>query len=343
MAAGQPADDRQQRGGRELAPAPGAVRERGERDRCDVHVGRCYVDGRPRPPGGIGGTPPCEHGRIIAAREAAGVEGAMLDKLEAIGRTAGHAAELIFDRTATVDPWLLAAGDAAVPRRADRAPARVAHDPARRLPRGDRPAPARRDPRLPGGRRRQRGRPCPRRRRGQARARAPAHRGRALLDARGHLHPRDAVRDRLRHRARRVGAGGGLHPGPHHQRRAARARRLARPAPPSRSAAVVAVAVVVLATVGRGSCARCAAPCARGRRSSPRRGASLVGVASWQALARLIRLGLDGGLHGRLRPAGDAGDRRARHGGPGRRADPAARPGQRRACAWRCSPTASSR
>lgn len=34
----------------------------------------------------------------------------MLDKLEAIGRTAGHAAELIFDRTATVDPWLLGLG-----------------------------------------------------------------------------------------------------------------------------------------------------------------------------------------------------------------------------------------
>jgi hypothetical protein len=34
----------------------------------------------------------------------------MLDKLEAIGRTAGHAAALIFDRTATVDPWLLALG-----------------------------------------------------------------------------------------------------------------------------------------------------------------------------------------------------------------------------------------
>jgi hypothetical protein len=34
----------------------------------------------------------------------------MLDKLEAIGRTAGHAAALIFDRTATVDPWLLGLG-----------------------------------------------------------------------------------------------------------------------------------------------------------------------------------------------------------------------------------------
>jgi hypothetical protein len=34
----------------------------------------------------------------------------MLDKLEAIGRTAGHAAELIFDRTATVNPWLLGLG-----------------------------------------------------------------------------------------------------------------------------------------------------------------------------------------------------------------------------------------
>ncbi len=34
----------------------------------------------------------------------------MLDKLEAIGRTAGHAAALIFDRTAAVDPWLLGLG-----------------------------------------------------------------------------------------------------------------------------------------------------------------------------------------------------------------------------------------
>src|SRR4249919_901832 len=34
----------------------------------------------------------------------------MLDKLEAIGRTAGHAATLIFDRTAAVDPWLLGLG-----------------------------------------------------------------------------------------------------------------------------------------------------------------------------------------------------------------------------------------
>jgi hypothetical protein len=34
----------------------------------------------------------------------------MLDKLEAIGRTAGHAAALIFDRTATVDLWLLGLG-----------------------------------------------------------------------------------------------------------------------------------------------------------------------------------------------------------------------------------------
>jgi lysylphosphatidylglycerol synthase-like protein len=34
----------------------------------------------------------------------------MLDKLEAIGRTAGHAAELIFDRTAAVDPWFVALG-----------------------------------------------------------------------------------------------------------------------------------------------------------------------------------------------------------------------------------------
>src|SRR5256885_13321632 len=42
--------------------------------------------------------------------DAAGVEGAMLDKLEAIGRTAGHAATLIFDRTAAVDPWLLMLG-----------------------------------------------------------------------------------------------------------------------------------------------------------------------------------------------------------------------------------------
>ena len=41
---------------------------------------------------------------------------------------------------------------------------------------------------------------------------------------------------------------------------------------------------------------------------------------------RLVR-----GLHGRLRPAGDAGHRRARDGRPGRRADPAARPGERRA------------
>ena len=34
----------------------------------------------------------------------------MLDKLEGIGRTAGHAAALIFDRTAAVDPWLLGLG-----------------------------------------------------------------------------------------------------------------------------------------------------------------------------------------------------------------------------------------
>jgi hypothetical protein len=34
----------------------------------------------------------------------------MLDKLDAVGRTAGHAAELIFDRTAAVDPWLLGLG-----------------------------------------------------------------------------------------------------------------------------------------------------------------------------------------------------------------------------------------
>ena len=34
----------------------------------------------------------------------------MLDKLEGVGRTAGHAAELILDRTATVDPWLLGLG-----------------------------------------------------------------------------------------------------------------------------------------------------------------------------------------------------------------------------------------
>jgi hypothetical protein len=46
----------------------------------------------------------------MAAWDAAGVEGAMLDKLEAIGRTTGHAAELILDRTATVNPWLLGLG-----------------------------------------------------------------------------------------------------------------------------------------------------------------------------------------------------------------------------------------
>lgn len=34
----------------------------------------------------------------------------MHDKLESIGRTAAHAATLIFDRTAAVDPWLLALG-----------------------------------------------------------------------------------------------------------------------------------------------------------------------------------------------------------------------------------------
>ena len=34
----------------------------------------------------------------------------MLDKLEGIGQTAGHAAALIFDRTAAVDPWLLGLG-----------------------------------------------------------------------------------------------------------------------------------------------------------------------------------------------------------------------------------------
>jgi Lysylphosphatidylglycerol synthase TM region len=34
----------------------------------------------------------------------------MLEKLEAIGRTAGHAAALIVDRTAAVDPWALALG-----------------------------------------------------------------------------------------------------------------------------------------------------------------------------------------------------------------------------------------
>jgi Lysylphosphatidylglycerol synthase TM region len=34
----------------------------------------------------------------------------MLDRIEAIGRTAGHAAALIFDRTATVNPWLLGLG-----------------------------------------------------------------------------------------------------------------------------------------------------------------------------------------------------------------------------------------
>jgi hypothetical protein len=34
----------------------------------------------------------------------------MLDKLEGFGRTAAPAAELIFDRTATVDPRLLALG-----------------------------------------------------------------------------------------------------------------------------------------------------------------------------------------------------------------------------------------
>jgi hypothetical protein len=45
-----------------------------------------------------------------AASGAAGVEGAMLEKLDAIGRTAAHAAELIVDRTATVDPWALALG-----------------------------------------------------------------------------------------------------------------------------------------------------------------------------------------------------------------------------------------
>jgi hypothetical protein len=45
-----------------------------------------------------------------AASDAAGVEGAMLGKLEAIGRSAAHAAELIVDRTASVDPWALALG-----------------------------------------------------------------------------------------------------------------------------------------------------------------------------------------------------------------------------------------
>jgi Lysylphosphatidylglycerol synthase TM region len=34
----------------------------------------------------------------------------MLDKLEAVGRTTGHAAELILDRTAAVNPWLLGLG-----------------------------------------------------------------------------------------------------------------------------------------------------------------------------------------------------------------------------------------
>ena len=38
----QAADDRQEGRGRQLASAPGAVGERGERDRCDIHAGRCY-------------------------------------------------------------------------------------------------------------------------------------------------------------------------------------------------------------------------------------------------------------------------------------------------------------
>ena len=214
-----------------------------------------------------------------------------------------------------------------VPRGADGAPARLAHDPARRLPGGDRPAPARRHPRLPRGRRHQRDRPRARRRRGQARPGAPAHRGRALLDPRGHLHPRDPLRDGLRHRARGVGAGHGLHPGPFDQRRAARARRLARPRPPDHL--------------------RPRPGGARPRRPPPRAGAAQRPApgAGDPLLAAALHLrrrelagagaphppGLHGGLHGRLRAAGHAGHRRPRHGGPGWRADPAARPGQRRA------------
>ena len=57
----------------------------------------------------------------------------------------------------------------------------------------------------------------------------------------------------------------------------------------------------------------------------PRRRRELAGPRAPHP-PRLVR-----SLHGRLRPAGDAGHRRARHGGPGWRADPAARPGERRA------------
>ena len=214
----------------------------------------------------------------------------MLDKLEAIGRTAGHAAALIFDRTAAVDPWLLALGTllylaaqtvrprgwhtilrAAFPEATDLRP----RDVIRAYLAGagvNAIVPARGGDVV------------------KLALRAPAHRGRALLDARGHLHPRDAVRDRLRRRARGVGARRGVHPGPHHQRRAARARRLARPrAIPI--AAVVLVLVACSASSGRRLVRALRGALRQGTAilCSPRR--FLLGVASWQALARLIRLG----------------------------------------------------
>ena len=118
---------------------------------------------------------------------------------------------------------------------------------------------------------------------------APPHRGRALRDARGHLHPRDALRDRLRRRARGVGAGRWASsrsppPAASCPRSTSRSSSGTRRSPRS--------CWWLLGLVGPASRTRALRGALRQGTailSSPRR--FLLGVASWQALARLIRLG----------------------------------------------------
>ena len=263
----------------------------------------------------------------------------MLDKLEAFGLTAGHAAELIFDRTAAVDPWADRAGGLlylaaqAVRPRGWHTILRAAFPEATDL----RP----RDViRLPGGRGRQRDRPRARWRRRQARAYAAGIEGARYSTLAATFIPETLFETAFGTALVAWGLAMGFIPVPHHQRRAARARRLAGP---RASRCVRSLVAPVLVVVGPAARARAA------RRPAPGDGDPLLAAALPRRRRELAGPGtphppgLDGGLHGRLRPPGDAGHRRARHGGPGRRADPAARPGERRACAWPCSPTASSR
>ena len=260
-------------------------------------------------------------------------------------RASGHAFALIVDHVASVDPYLAALGvilylGAQAVRPAAGTPSCAPPTPTRR------PAAAQHDGRLPRRRGAQRRHPGPRRRRGEALARAPAHRRRPLPDAGRDLRPGDRLRDPLRLRARRLGAGPGLPPRPRHVGGPAAGRRVAVPRASGaghadhgrRPGAGRARGPPGAATNDRLRRARAPGPGHPGPPAALPHGGRLVAGARAPHPP-----GLAGGLHAGLRAPGDASDGRAGHGRPGRRADHPARPGQRGAAARRCCPTASSR